>query len=120
MARTKRRLVKKRHRYWIEDVLELSWHGPFRRALMEAPRGAFLEIDAEHLALLSPLVAAVVRKWRLHYLATAVHCAELPLDESWITVPPKRSDTASPWVVFKFSARDFPSVCRFTGNNPET
>lgn len=109
MKKTKRRLDKKRHKYWLEyGVIDLSQRSEWRRRLFGAEEGEIFRISADELGERDAKLAAIMRKYRLRF---SVCVAEPPLAEAWL------GDDGM--VVFKFWADDYPELKRFSGNNPD-
>ena len=103
-----RRLIKKLHRRWLDDVMmdasqALYWRG----RLFAATRGEVFEISRRNTSGLPRRVTEAINQYGLRFSASTVSSVEA---ESWLSQGGN--------VVFKFWATEFPSVTRFSGNNP--
>ena len=109
MKKRKRRLDKKIHKriidYCIVDLGYMSYY--LRNRLFDANYGDEFLIDSEHLEGIPESIAKIIKNDNLHFLVSKVRNEET---ESWLS--------EGGLVIFKFWARDYPSVKKFTGNNP--
>ena len=94
----------------LEDVFyDLSLDSSWRKRLFEANFHQAFPIDAGHLDDVPGRIAEPIKKFNLRFLAAKVPPQET---ESWL------SDGGM--IVFKFWAQEYPSVSRFSGNNPDS
>lgn len=109
MKKRSRRLLKKLHRRWLDAgvMIDASQSSCWRTRLFDSKAGEVFEISRADLSGLHWTVAMAVHRFDLRYAVTVVPSAE---DEPWL------SDDGL--VVFKFWAIDFPTVRRYSGNNP--
>jgi hypothetical protein len=109
-ARSKRsrRLIKKLHRRWLDDLMmDASQSGYWRGRLFDAPPGEVFEISPRNTSGLPRRVTEAIQKYGLCFSVSTVSSVEA---ESWLSQGGN--------VIFKFWATEFPSVTRFSGNNP--
>ena len=108
MKKRSRRLVKKLHRRWLDvGVIDASQSSYWRSRLFDSKSGDVFEISWVDLAGLPSRVALAIRKFGLRFSVTVADPAEA---EPWLR-------ECAP-VIFKFWATDFPSVRRYSANNP--
>ena len=110
MARRKRRVDRKLHRWFLElGVIDVSQHSGWRRRLFVAPLHQPFPIDAGHTEGLPTAVARGVRRYGLTYAVCRVTQTETPFREpGW-----------EGSVFFRFQASRYPDIVSFTANNPE-
>jgi hypothetical protein len=101
-----RRLVKKLHKRWLERAIDLSQSSPWRKKLFESVNQEVFTISQGDVGLPQDLAAAVL-KYRLEF---SVRTAAPHEAEPWL------SENGA--IIFKFWATKYPSLQRFTGNNP--
>lgn len=110
MKKRKRRLDKKRHKYWLgRGVIDASQKSFWRRKLFEAKENFTFIIDYENCQELSPDTIEALRKYKLRYLVAKVAECEA---ESWLS--------EDGLVVFKFWPLKYPGIKMYSGNNPDT
>jgi len=103
-----RRLIKKLHRRWLDNVMmDASQSGYWRGRLFDATLGDVFEISRRNTSGLPGRVTEAIQKYGLRFSVSTVSSVEA---ESWLSQDGN--------VVFKFWATEFPSVTRFSGNNP--
>jgi uncharacterized membrane protein len=86
------------------DASQVSY---WRSRLFDSKPGEVFEISRRDTSGLPRVVATAIRKLGLHFSVSSVPPGDA---EVWLS--------ANGMVVFKFWATDFPSVHRFSGNNP--
>ena len=108
MKKRSPRLIKKLHRHWLDaGVVDASQASYWRTRLFDSKPGDVFEISAADCSGLPKRAASAVHKFGLHYSVRVADPAEA---QAWL-----RDNGA---VIFKFWATDFPTVTRFSGNNP--
>jgi hypothetical protein len=108
MKKRSRRLVKKLHSRWINDVMiDASQVSYWRSRLFDSKPGEIFEISKRDTSGLPSVVAPAIRKWGLQVSVSIVPPGDA---EAWLS--------ENGMVIFKFWASGFPSVHCFSGNNP--
>ena len=109
MKMRKKRLDKKFHKFWLQEVLiDVSQNPQWRETLFNSEYNASFTIDKEHLGGITDLTAKAIRRYGLRY-----RVAKVP------------SEVADAWlreggqVVFKFWCADYPALHSYSGNNPK-
>ncbi|WP_437996318.1 hypothetical protein WMF26_35230 [Sorangium sp. So ce185] len=104
-----KRTRKKLHKRHLElDVIDLSLVAFWRARLFETPVGNDLPLDGSHLEGVPERFRKAIRRHRLEYDVARVPATEA---EPWLS--------EGGLIVFRFRAREFPSVVRYSGNNPD-
>jgi hypothetical protein len=105
-----RRIRKKWHVRALADVVaDVSQSSFWRRRLYSAPAGTAFVVDASHCDGVPAHLVRLTRRRSLQY-----EVAVAPADEA-----------DPPWLghggltVFRFRAKEFPSVVAYSGNNPD-
>jgi len=88
-------------------MIDASQARYWRGHLLDAAPGEVLEISRRDTSGLPHGVTNAIQKYGLRFSVSTVPSAEA---ESWLS--------EGGYVIFKFWATDFPSVTRFSGNNP--
>lgn len=110
MARRKSRLDRKLHRRYLElGVIDASQDSNWRRKLFGAADRDLYIIDAQNCAGLPESVAYGIRRYGLSYTVSKVPQGVTPFREC---------DWAG-FVFFRFAARRYPDLVRFSANNPD-
>jgi len=108
MKKRSRRLVKKLHKRWLDDVMiDASLVSYWRSRLFESNPGEVFEISRRDTSGLPSVVATAIRTFGLHYSVSVVPPGDA---QAWLS--------ENGMVLFKFWATGFPSVHCFSGNNP--
>jgi hypothetical protein len=108
MKQRSRRVDKKLHRRWLDDVMaDASQASHWRTRLFDSKPGKVIEISWRDASELSSMVTRAIEKYRLRFSVSTAPAAETG---SWLNQNGN--------VIFKFWATDFPGVIRFSGNNP--
>ena len=103
-----RRLIKKLHRRWLDHVMmDASQASYWRGRLFDATLGEVFEISRRNTSGLPRRVTEAIQKYGLRFSVSTVSSVET---ESWLSQGGN--------VIFKFWVSEFPSVTRFSGNNP--
>jgi hypothetical protein len=108
MARRKRRIDRKLHRWFLElGVIDASQDSGWRRRLFAAPLHQPFPIDAGHTDGLPAAATRGVRRYGLSYTVCRVAQAQTPFAEpDW-----------EGCVFFRFQASRYPDIVNFTANN---
>ena len=105
----KRRISKKQHTKWLGlEVVDLSQNSYWRKKLFEAKEYEPFDIDKNNLDHLSKNLIKAILEHDLKYQVAKVPSNET---ESWLS--------EGDLIIFKFWAKEFPSVKIFSGNNPD-
>lgn len=107
---TTKRLKKKFHKFWLQEVLiDASQSSHWRRILFDSDYNETFTIDKDHVEGMDNRTEKAIKRYELRYLVAKV--------------PPEMTDT---WlsegvfkVMFKFWAKDYPTLRAYSGNNPE-
>ena len=109
MTNRSKRLRKKLHKYWLDyGVIDASVNPLWRKRLFESRPGDIFSISKDDTAGLHEEVANAIRRYDLKF---SVRIAVATESEPWLS--------ENGMVLFKFWAAEFPTVARFTGNNPD-
>jgi hypothetical protein len=108
VRRRSRRLIKKLHRRWLDEAMIDATQASYWRGRLfdSTPREVF-EISRRDTSGLAPGVTSAIAKYGLRFSVCTVPSGEA---ESWLSQGGN--------VIFKFWATEFPSLTRFSGNNP--
>lgn len=105
----KKRISKKKHKFWLGfDVVDLSQDSYWRKKLFEAEENETFDIDKNNIDHLPDNLIKVILEYSLKYQVAKVPSNET---ESWLS--------EGGLIIFKFWAKDFPSLKMFSGNNPD-
>jgi len=107
---TTKRLQKKFHKYWLQDVLiDASQSSHWRRILFDADYNVPFTIDKDHMEGMNDRTARAIKRHELRFLV-----AKVPpeIAEGWLSEGVFH-------VIFKFWCADYPTLCAYSGNNPE-
>jgi len=107
----KKRIDKKYHKFWLPDVrIDASQSPYWRKILFNGEYNEPFTIDKEHLEGISIWTAKAIKRYELRYRVAKV----LPemADEAWLS--------EGGLAIFKFWCADYPTLCLFSGNNPQT
>ncbi|GAB3255625.1 hypothetical protein [Chitinimonas naiadis] len=109
MINRSKRLQKKLHKYWLDyGVIDASVNSLWRKRLFEAQPGDIFSICKNDTAGLHQEVVNAIYRYDLKF---SVRTAVATEAESWLS--------ENGMVLFKFWATGFPTLSRFTGNNPD-
>lgn len=109
MKITKKRLRKKMHRKHIWIVcLEASLSPKWRDKLFRSKEGDVFDFTRSDLAEFLEHDPHL-RKYRFHFSVKVAPKSSSPL---WMQI--------DPGVIFEFRANEFPEVCTYSNNNPDT
>jgi hypothetical protein len=110
MARRKRQIDRKWHRWFLElGVIDASQSSMWRRRLFDAPLYTPFEIDVRHVEGLPDVVRKGIVRHKLAYVVCKVLQAETSFaGEDW-----------GDCVFFRFQAKRYPEIVSFTVNNPQ-
>jgi hypothetical protein len=109
-ARSKRsrRLIKKLHRRWLDDLMmDASQASYWRGRLFDSKLGEVFEISRGVTSELPRRVTEAIHQYGLRFSVSTVSPVEA---DSWLS--------QGGYVIFKFWATEFPSLTRYSGNNP--
>jgi hypothetical protein len=110
MARRRRRIDRKLHRWFLElGVIDASQDSRWRSRLFAAPLHKLFTIDARNTDGLPAVVSRAVRRFGLSY-----NVCRVPQSETSFIEPGWEG-----YVFFRFQARRYPDIVSFTANNPE-
>ena len=102
----KKRLKKKIHKRFIEDIVyEISITNQWRNAIFNLSQNQHLLINKDSVLPLPPYIEPFIRKYNLQYAVSVVEKCPENFDDDL--------------VIFKFSPKIFPDVKRYSGNNPD-
>jgi hypothetical protein len=108
MTHRSNRTAKKLHEQLIDSlVIDVGQSSYWRKRLFDSADGDIFEISADHCIGLSESVSGAIRRFRL---AFEVQICSATDAESWLS--------EGGMIIFRFSAASYPSVRRFSGNNP--
>lgn len=109
MAERSRRLRKKLHKQWLQDLLiDASQHSRWREKLFAAEAYTPFPINEKTCSGLPQGTVESIKKYGLRYVVARVPSSEA---ESWL------SEGGS--LIFKFWAEDLPELKMFSGNDPD-
>jgi hypothetical protein len=104
-----KRIRKKLHKRYLElEVIDLSLIASWRARLFETPIGQYIPLDGSRLEGVPERLMKAIRRHRLEFEAARVPATEA---EPWLS--------EGGLVVFRFRAREFPSIVHHSGNNPD-
>jgi hypothetical protein len=110
MARRKRRIDRKLHRWFLDlGVIDASQDSGWRQRLFAAGLHECFPIDARHTDGLPDYVARGVRRYGLSFTVCRVPGSWTPFDE----------DGYEGMVFFRFQASKYPDIVNFSANNPD-
>ena len=104
----KKRLRKKIHRNYLDEVVELSQLSFWRKLLFEAEFGEKFAIDSKTMEGIPEELQKLLRRYQLSYYISKVPHEQATEWRGW-----------KDFVLFKVEASEFPSVCSVCANNPE-
>jgi hypothetical protein len=104
----KKRLRKKIHRNYLDEVVELSQLSFWRKLLFEAKFGEKFAIDSKTTEGIPEELQKLLRRYQLSYYISKVPHEQATEWRGW-----------EDFVLFKVEASEFPSVCSVCANNPE-
>jgi hypothetical protein len=104
----RKRLRKKWHKEVLPDLVDLSQRSFWRARLFQASLGESYPVDSDHLDGVPARLAGAICARHLRFEIAKVAPEET---EPWLS--------EGGLIVFRFRAREFPSVALYSGNNPE-
>ena len=106
----KRRIDKKIHKTWLQDiVVDVSQISYWRNKLFKLKENEELEINTTNHKDLPEYIVSAITKYKLNYKVSKVSSSEA---EPWLS--------EGGMLIFKFWAVNYPSLCGYSGNNPES
>lgn len=107
MPRFTQRQLKKMHRKWLDDVIDVSQFSYWRRKLFASANNEVFQIDAADTTGLAGPVVRAIQRFQLRYSVRVGRASEA---DAWLS--------EGGMTVFEFWANDFPQVRRYSGNSP--
>jgi hypothetical protein len=107
MTKRSHRLLKKIHKRWLVDIVDLSQYPHWRTRLFDSASGQVFAISVDDTRGLRGEAVAAVCRYKLHFSLQKVESSDA---DAWLS--------EGGGVIFKFWASTYPSVRIHSGNNP--
>lgn len=104
----RKRIRKKLHKNYLDDVVDLSELSFWRKLLFNAEFGEKFSIDSKTTEGIPEEIQKILRRYRLSYYISKVPHEQTAEWRGW-----------EDFVLFKVEAIEFPNVCSVCANNPE-